>query len=862
MPPAEAAARVARARVAGHSIQPLQGGWELAASEPGAHADAGALEQLRWMPASVPGTVAGALREAARWRTGDERDLDAEDWWFRTGFEAEPAHAGEELLLTLDGVATVHEIYLNGELIAEGESMFASHTLEIGSRVRLHNEIAICCRALAPMLGRPRKPRARWRTRIADGGLRFYRTMLLGRTPGFAPGPPAIGPWRAVALERRRLLALDELEVRPRILDGGGRLSVSASVRALQADQPIESVVLELEKADGTDRRELALALERDQGGVRAHGELQLGETELWWPHTHGEPALHRARLRVTIGATRTVIELGRTGFRSLRAGPAAGHELERDGLDIHVNGVRVFARGAVWTPLDIVGLAPSPDELRRALEQVRDAGMNMVRLPGTGAYESALFHDLCDELGIMVWQDLMFANFDYPIDDERFRDTVERELGELVAALGARPSLTVVCGNSEVEQQVAMLGLDPSLGRGELFGKLAPELVRELDAIYVPSAPCGGELPFRPDRGVANYYGVGGYRRPVQDARRAEVRFAAECLAFANVPEESTIQRMFPDGAVAAHHPAWKAGVPRDVGADWDFEDVRDHYLRERYGLDPAELRRAEHDRYLELSRMLTGEVMSEVLGEWRRSQSPCGGALVLWLRDLLPGAGWGLLDDAGTPKVAYHHLRRALAPVAVWLIDEGLGGLVAHVANDLPTPLRASLRIALYSGFSTPTEHASVELELPAHSHGSWNVETLIGRFLDVSWAYRFGPLTHDAIVASLEVDGDGGGPLSQAVHFPGGPPRTTQDASALGLSAHLRRGRGDGLAVVLSSSTLAYGVRISAPDHVPADDAFSLEPGHERVVALRADGPWSAGHVSALNLRGRVSIAALAK
>src|SRR4051812_8869638 len=117
------------------------------------------------------------------------------------------------------------------------------------------------------------------------------------------------------------------------------------------------------------------------------------------------------------------------------------------------------------------------------------------------------------------------------------------------------------------------MLGLDPELGRRELFGELLPAAVRaaEVDAVYVPSAPCGGELPFRPDQGVANYYGVGGYRRQLEDARRAEVRFAAECLAFANVPDEVT---------VPVHDPRWKAGIPRDMSAGWDFDDVRDHYF------------------------------------------------------------------------------------------------------------------------------------------------------------------------------------------------------------------------------------------------------------------------------------------
>src|SRR6202035_3043975 len=109
--------------------------------------------------------------------------------------------------------------------------------------------------------------------------------------------------------------------------------------------------------------------------------------------------------------------------------------------------------------------------------------------------------------------------------------------------------------------------------------------------------------------------------------ARRSEVRFAAECLAFSNVPDEAAVEAVMAGapGALAVHHPRWKAGVPRDVGTGWDFGDVRDHYLALLFGVDPSELRRVDHERYLELSRAVTGEAMSEVFGEWRRDASPC---------------------------------------------------------------------------------------------------------------------------------------------------------------------------------------------------------------------------------------------
>ncbi len=590
-----------------------------------------------------------------------------------------------------------------------------------------------------------------------------------------------------------------------------------------------------------------------------------------WWPHTHGEPALHDVRLVVAHvhGAgedEQTTIDAGRVGFRNLAFGADPSHDVEQDGLDLHVNGVQVFARGAVWTPIDPIGLAPSVQELRAELSRVRDAGMNMLRLPGTGAYETRAFHDLCDELGILVWQDFMFANLDYPLADEHFRASVTREASDVLAALGGRPSLVVLCGNSEVEQQAAMMGIDPALGRGELFGELLSALVRKsgVDALYIPSAPCGGDLPFRPDRGIGTYYAVGCYRRPLEDVRRAGVRFAAECLAFSHVPGEEAIEEMLPQapGRLAGHHPLWKAGVPRENEADWDFEDIRDHYLHLLFDVDAADLRHIDRSRYLELSRALTGEILAEVFGEWRRAGSRCGGGLVLWLHDLLPGAGWGLIDHRGRPKLAYHHLKRALAPVAVWTVDENLGGVVAHVANDGPAPLSAFLRVALYREREHRVGEARVPVELEPHSQGEWSVESVIGHFVDAAWAYKFGPPAQDAIVVSLESDErDDSALISQAMRFPAGRPTAMEPATRLGLQANAHRLPDGSLRMRVRTGRLAYGVRVHIPGFTPLDDGFSIEPGGERVVRLlaqTADVTFLRGALTAVNLRGQVPIA----
>jgi beta-mannosidase len=736
-------------------------------------------DRSNWVEARVPGTVAGALSDAAV-------DLDAQDWWYRARLHGAPAAQGEKVLLRFDGLATLADIYLDDELILESRSMFERHTVDISHRQIDGSQLSICFRALTPVLAEPKKPRARWRPRIAPSGLRHVRTMMMGRAPGFAAGPPVVGPWRPVTIERRTPSSLIDFRMRAALTGDNGVLSFSAG------HAPSDATVV-VTGPTGTVEADLQ------------SGQLTLPSVAKWWPHTHGQPSLYN----ISVRADDNEVDVGRVGFRSL----TFANNIESDGLDLHVNGVPVFARGAVWTPLNIVTMNPDRQRLRTTLTRVRDAGMNMLRVPGTSAYESREFHDLCDEFGIMVWQDFMFANFDYPITDDDFRARVQAEATDVIERLAWRPSTAVFCGNSEVEQQAAMLGRAVEEGRGPLFGELLPELVQHgrTDALYVPSAPCGGELPFRPGSGIANYYGVGGYRRPLADARAAGVKFAAECLAFANHPNDDDMADV---------------NVPADVGTDWTFADVRRYYARQLYGEGA--------DEDVEINRSVTGEVMAEVFGEWRRQGSPCGGGLVLWLTDLADGSGWGVLDHHGRPKAAYHHLRRALAPTTVWMTDEGLGGLDVHVANDGGDPLNAQLRISFYRG-EARVDEGTFDIHVDAHAVHRWGVEALLGRFVDASYAYRFGPPAFDLVVASLEAKG---GLVSQAFRFPAGRPRLAETADQLGLMATFAA-EGDSIVMKVQCRRLVHGLRPVVAGFEADDDSFTMAPGTERVVRLRPSG-----------------------
>jgi beta-mannosidase len=829
---------------------PLADGWEMAVSSVPTGPDQ--LQGLHFMPAQVPGTAASALQSQGLWRRGEGPSLDASEYWFRCRFDAEAADRGEQVMLQIGGIATIAEVWLNGGLILTSSSMFASHEVDVSELLKEHNELLIACRPLLPALQRRRgqPPHNRWRTRVVgEQQLRWFRTSLLGRAPGFAPEPAPVGPWRPISLIRRRDIAVEDFSRRVECDGSTGIVRAEVRVRPLRDGATPAAGWLQSDQ--------LSTPIEWKRSGDLFVGRalLRIPDVRRWWPHIHGEPALYPLRLEIELagGESFSIDDLA-VGFRTVDSGA---------GFGLRVNGVPVFCRGVVWTPPDPIGLNASEDALRERLQTLRDGGFNLIRVPGTGAYECDAFHRLCDEMGLLVWQDMMFANMDYPFPAAAFSETVHNEVRLELSRLSRHASTAVLCGNSEIEQQVGMLGLDPKLGRGSFFGEELPEIAAEVcpGIPYLPSAPCGGDLAFRAREGVANYFGVGAYLRPLEDVRRAGVRFASECLAFSNVPEPETIEKMSlaVPGGITPVHPAWKRAVPRDGGAGWDFEDVRDHYLKLLYGVDPAALRYSDPGRYWELSRMVSGEVMAEVFGEWRREKSGCAGGIVLWSADLEPGAGWGILDSSGRPKGAYWFLKRALAPVSVWSTDEGLNGVDVHAANDRSVPLEASIRVAVYARGEYKVAEAARRIAIGAHASVTIGVEEILGRFLDASYSYRFGPPAHDLICASLETES--GEPFAQCFRFTAARPLGRQAPSDLGLAVQAKARTDGRIDVVLSARRFVWGARVSAPGSIPDDCYFSVEPGGGRHIVMtptRLDASPAAIAVAAVNAEGRLSVA----
>lgn len=839
----------------GHAAYVLDEGWTCAGlpagSASGPHELAGV--PGAWIPAAVPGTVAGALRAAGL--PVHEDELDGLDWWFRCRFTV-PAG---RWLLELGGVATVWDAWLDGAHLGHAETMYRASRVGVDLDGQEH-ELVLRCGALPPVLA-PRRPRPRWKTYlVGHQNLRWLRTSLLGRIPGWAVVPPAIGPWRPVRLVPLPSSVPEDVVLRA-VCDG------DAGEPAAAAEAPIAGAPAAETPADGGTVTASFLLRGRASvgpatlrvGGVEApltarrqgddlvlEGQAHLPEVERWWPHTHGP----QPRSEVWADVEGTPHLLGRVGFRTLAVDRSDG------GFRLSVNGVPVFCRGACWMPVDPVGLVTPDELLDHRLGLARAAHMNMLRVPGTTVYQDHRFFDRCDELGILVWHDCMFA-FTDPPDDDAFTADVEAELAEALAPMGNHPSLAVVCGNQEVEEIASMNGLPPERAETPLFDRtVAGVVARTLPGVpYVTSNPSGGNRPFRMDTGVSQYFGVGGYLRPVEDARRSRVRFAAECLAFATPPEPETVDEVCGGAYRAGHDPAWKRGVHHDAGRSWDMEDVRDHYVAGLFGADPRAERYVDAERALELGRAANAELMAAVFTEWRRPGSASGGGLVLSLADLRPaGAGWGLVDSLGRPKAPWYALRRAFRPVGLLAVDEGLNGLALHVVNDTAEPVHGRLVVELVARGELVVERGEQVVEVPPRSSCSADAEEILGGFRDVTYAYRFSPPAHDAVVATLR--SDGGDELAQAVYLPLGQGRPRQ--ADLGLTATARADGPGRWAVEVGTARLAQWLTVRADGFVPDDSWFHLPPGATRVVTLTGpEGALPRGSVQALNGVARATI-----
>jgi beta-mannosidase len=810
------------------SVIDLCRGWQLADVPPGADGSAlAALPDAAWIPATVPGTAHGALLAAGRipdpFHAMNESAVQwvgERTWAWRLRFEVAALAAHEDLVF--DGLDTWCTAWLNGEPLLQSDNMFVPRRVDARALLRVGaNELLL---RFDPPLARAREREAQHGKRpLWNGDSARLHARKAQYHFGWDWGPVllASGPWRAVRRHGWEARIVD-VDCRPQVdlANGSATLELRTELAGASAALQLEHELLDPEG------RVVASA---SVSATTARATLAVAEPRLWWPVGMGAQPLYTLRTRIVDGTRTLAQDTRRIGLRTLQLvqAPVAGEP----GLSFcfEVNGREFFAGGANWIPEDLLLERVSPQRLRERVVQAVDANMNMLRVWGGGVYEDEAFYDACDELGVLVWQDFMFACGMYPAYPQ-FRDSVRAEAEAAVRRLRHRACLALWCGNNEDYAVAESLGSHrpggadanaPAFDGRALYEELLPAVCAELDpgrgywpgSPYTPN-PDGISLSSDQHTGDRHSWEVWHQQMlPYQRYHEVQARFVSEfgLQSHASLPVlEAALPaaERFPESRTLAWHNKAGSGAP-------DGHRRLAVYLADNLR---AVTTLAEH---VYATQFVQAEAMRYAYQDFRRRwQRPgaraVGGALVWQMNDCWPATSWAIVDVAGVAKPAWHAIRRALAPLAVALRLEP-GRAVAAVMNaGQARAVDVALRLFALDG----REVHAIRVPIPCGASAS----------VEHSFAL---PAFDEPVVGELRALDAAGAELARDCAWPEPFRFHRFDAAAAVVRVE------DG-ALLLQADAPVKGLWLEGAGAWFEDNFIDLVPGAPRRVAVRTSGP----------------------
>jgi beta-mannosidase len=679
-----------------------------------------------WIDVSAPGDVHQALVAAGRitdpFFNRNEIDcawVEEREWWYRTQFiyEHGPPQTDDRLLLVFHGLDTYVRIWLNGERLGEHGNMFREAVFDITRRIRTDNPntLALC---FEPPLDHVKdKPSLFWLPgALEDTKRNFIRKAQFGFGWDWGPRLPTIGIWRPVELRREHQAAIQGTHFATLEIDPTGDkaiVSVKVEIERFASVQPVE-VELTLTPPDGTDAV-AAQTLTLTGGGhlLVADTTLSIKQPNLWWTHDLGEPSLYTLRVRILQDGRELEHKQERVGIRTMELDQSPDPDEQGTRYFRFVlNGVPIFARGANWIPASSFVGALTAGRYERLLAAAIEANMNMLRVWGGGIYEHDAFYEICDRLGILIWQDFMFACAPYPEDDHSFVDEVRSEARYQVKRLRNHPSLALWCGNNEnqwLHQQRAFgqEAKDPVPGT-IYYDEILPETAQELDGFtpYWPGSPYGGPQPNSVEEGDVHDWHVW-HGLPVRETDKIDLmklftsgpepedvsfvhyaenmgRFISEFGMHAS-PVYETLRRCMPSDQLYHHSPTMdhhNKDNPKNKG---------DNLMLTVTGL-PKDL-----EEYIDFSMIAQAEGLKFGIEHFRRRKPHCSGTLLWQFNDCWPGLSWSILDYYGFGKAGYFYVKRVYAPVLASFKALDDGAIELWITNDTLEDVSDTLVIQL---------------------------------------------------------------------------------------------------------------------------------------------------------------------
>lgn len=631
------------------------------------------------VPMTVPGDVHTALQVSGRipdpYLGRNEYDLRwvaDRDWRLTRDFE----DAGQRRILVCEGLDTVAEVLLNGETVLTAANAFRAHAIEVTTR-RGANRIEIrlastTAAADALQAAQPfRVPYHAGNCPIPNGNMLRKPQCDFGWDWNIALCP--VGVTGRVALVAPGA-EVGEVAVTQRHAGSGVTVTVAARLHGAVETASAWRVAICEAVAQGS----------LPAGAREIRAEQHLDAPDLWQPNGLGAPTTHP--LTVEIGAARRETPVALRDVRLVSEPDAAGRS-----FGLSVNGVPVFARGANWIPADALPGRITEEKTRALLASAQAANLNMIRVWGGGRYEPASFYEACDSLGLLVWQDFMFACHLYPCDDA-FLAEVEREVAYQAPRIGHHVALW--CGDNEL---LGALGwFEESRANRDrylvAYDRLNRTIERALkaarpDANWWPSSPSPGPMSFgdawhADGAGDMHFWSVWHEGRDFEHYRDVKPRFCSE-FGFQSYPSIDVIRSFAGPADLNIASPVMESHQ-KNAGGNARIAETMFRYFR-----FPKDF-----ESFVWLSQIQQGVAIRTAVDYWRSLKPHCMGALYWQLNDAWPVASWSSLDHGGGWKLLHHMARRFFQPVAVAAIPEA-GGFRITAVNDTAAPVEIALTL-----------------------------------------------------------------------------------------------------------------------------------------------------------------------
>ena len=673
-----------------------------------------------WYPATVPGVVhtdllQNKIIEDPFFRL-NERGLqwiDKEDWVYETCFTlAAGMMRKENMELVFEGLDTYADVYLNDECILKADNMFRRWSIPIRQYIREENNILKVYFHSPIKIDVPKWDALPYQypasnDQSENGGLFNKKISIFARKAGYhygwdwGPRLVTSGIWRPVYIRAWSDLRINDVFIEQKEV-GAGRAVIAGHVE-LDADKDMDGVLVTItDEVTGRVLGEWQADLKR--GTNRVTVDFVLHKPKLWWSNGLGEPFLYRFRTDIIAGGELLDSKTERVGIRSLKV----VHQPDKDGhtFYIELNGRPVFAKGANYIPSDNFLPRVTPENYKKTILDAAGVNMNMLRVWGGGIYENDVFYDLCDEYGIMIWQDFMFACSMYPAEGALL-DNIHQEAVDNVKRLRNHACIALWCGNNECQDAWLGWGWKREIERQnkeyadkiwaqyrQQYHVTLPGVVKEYapGTFYWPSSPFAfeGEMSGTTD-GDRHYWSVWHGKAPISDYDSEKSRFFSE-YGFQSFPEFESVKRYAPypeDWDIRS-----EVMMSHQRGGDHANELIETYLLNEYK--KPRDFR-----AFLYMNHVLQGDAIKTAIESHRRQMPYNMGTLFWQHNDCWPVASWASRDYYGRWKAQHYYVRKAYDDILISPVVEGDDLKVYAVSDRLEnTSGRLQLQVCQFDG------------------------------------------------------------------------------------------------------------------------------------------------------------------